>query len=395
MDAAVSDESARGPRMAFRIVITTTLNDNLFRAKLVPLVRARPDVELVVVTDREGPRVDRVRWVWPHGVSRLCGRLGGRLLLLLREVLHPRTRLVMAYNVIPHGVFAVAAARLRGLPVYLHLIGGPGDVRFAHNPDVSDNRLVKRSRHPRRIERLAEWAAGRATRLFVPGSRTEAFLESQGYQRARIVRLHSTIDPERFHPDADARDLDVIVSAQLRERKRPLFTLDVLRRVRDARPNARFCWLGDGPLHDEFAAALDRLGLRDSVRWTETDDVAGYYRRARVFLLCSISEGLSLACMEAMACGAVPVTTDCGDMADVVRDKITGALLPVDAAPEAFAREVLELIENPGTWSERSLAATEIIAREHRVGSATAKWRELLSELDDELRDDAKVNHHA
>ena len=379
--------------MAFRIVITTTLNDNLFRAKLVPLVRARPDVELVIVTNGEGPPLDRVRWVWPRGVLRCCGRLGGRLLLLLREVLHPRTRLVMAYNIIPHGVFAVAASRLRGLPVYLHLIGGPGDVKFAHNPKVSDNRLVNRSRHPRRIERLAEWAAKRATRLFVPGLRTAAFLESLGYERTRIVRLHSTIDPERFFPGTGERDLDVIVSAQLRERKRPLFTLDVLRRVRDARPNARFCWLGDGPLHDEFTAALDRLGLRDAVTWTETDDVASFYRRARVFLLCSISEGLSLACMEAMACGAVPVTTDCGDMADVVRDKITGALLPVDAAPEAFAREALELLETPGLWSEESRAATEIIAREHGFDSATAKWRELLSELDDELPDAVKVNH--
>jgi glycosyltransferase involved in cell wall biosynthesis len=379
--------------MAFRIVITTTLNDNLFRAKLVPLVRARPDVELVIVTDCEGPRVDRVRWVWPCGVSRLCGRLGGRLLLLVREVLHPRTRLVMAYNIIPHGVFALAAARLRGLPVYLHLIGGPGDVKFAHNPKVSDNRLVNRSRHPRRIERLAEWAAKRATRLFVPGLRTAAFLESLGYERTRIVRLHSTIDPERFFPGTGERDLDVIVSAQLRERKRPLFTLDVLRRVRDARPNARFCWLGDGPLHDEFAAALDRLGLRDAVTWTETDDVASYYRRARVFLLCSISEGLSLACMEAMACGAVPVTSDCGDMAEVVRDKITGALLPVEAAPDAFARQVIELLETSGLWSEKSRAATEIIAREHGFDSATAKWRELLSELDEELQDAAKVDH--
>jgi len=379
--------------MTCRIVITTTLNDNLFHAKLVPLVRSRPDVELVVVTDREGPPMDRVRWVWPRGVWRLCGRLGGRSLLLLREVLHPRTRLVMAYNVIPHGVFAVAAARLRALPVYLHLIGGPGDVKFAHNPKVSDNRRVNRSRHPQRIERLAEWAAKRATRLFVPGSRTAAFLASLGHDPARIVRLHSTIDPQRFSPGANERDLDVIVSAQLRERKQPLFTLDVLHRVRSARPNARFCWLGDGPLHDEFIAALNRLGLRDTVTWTETDDVASYYRRARVFLLCSINEGLSLACMEAMACGAVPVTTDCGDMADVVRNGITGTLLPVGAAPEAFAREVLQLLDDPVRWGGRSRASADLIAREHGFDSATMKWRELLSALDDASRDATKVNH--
>jgi glycosyltransferase involved in cell wall biosynthesis len=380
--------------MPLRIVITTTLNDNLFRAKLLPLVRSRSDVELVVVTDREGPRVERVRWVWPEGPLRLCGRLGSRLLLLLREVLRSRTRLVMAYNVIPHGVFAVAAARLRKRPVYLHLIGGPGDIQFAHNPDVSDNRWVNRSRNPQRIERMAKWAAKHATRLFVPGSRTASFLESLGYDAARIVRLHSTIDPQRFFPGDGVRDLDVIVSAQLLPRKRPLFTLDVLKQVHAARPHARFCWLGDGPLHDEFAAALDRWGLRSALEWTETEDVASFYRRSRAFLLCSISEGLSLACMEAMACGAVPVTTDCGDMAEVVRNEVTGALVPVEAVAETFAAEVLRLLDNPARWRERSVAAAEIIAREHGFDSASKKWRELLSKLGDDLRDATTSGQH-
>jgi glycosyltransferase involved in cell wall biosynthesis len=380
--------------MSMRIVITTTLNDNLFRAKLAPLARAGDDVEIVVVTDREGPPLDRVRWVWPRGMFRLGGRLGGRILLLMREVVHPRTRLVMAYNVLPHGVFAVAAARLRRLPAYLHLIGGPGDVRFAHDPKVSDNRRVNRSRHPRRLERLAEWAARRATRLFVPGSRTEAFLESLGFEKARIIRLHSTIDPARFQPGENERDLDVIVSAQLRERKRPLFTLEVLRRVRMARPEARFCWLGDGPLHDDFVVAVNRLGLGEALWWTETGDVVPYYRRARVFLLCSISEGLSLACMEAMACGAVPVAADCGDLADVVQPGITGALLPLDAAPEAFAAAVLDLLANSEERHRKSHAAVEIIAREHGFDSAVAKWRELLAELERGVRPAALVGRH-
>ena len=34
-----------------RIVITTTLNDNLFHAKLVPLLRSGDEIEVVVVSD--------------------------------------------------------------------------------------------------------------------------------------------------------------------------------------------------------------------------------------------------------------------------------------------------------------------------------------------------------
>ena len=379
--------------MKHRIVVTTTLNGNLFRAKLIPLLRAREDMDVVVVTDSQGPPLDRVTWVWPRGFARCFGRLGGRLLLLFRHTLHPRTRLVMAYNVIPHGLFAVIAARPRHLPVFVHLIAGAADVRFAHNVQLADNRLIARTRNPRRIERLAEWTIGRAAKLFVPGGNTERFLQSEGVPAEKIVRLHSTIDPNVFFPGDAARDIDVLVSAQLRARKRPVFTLEVFRRILDERPAARFCWLGDGPDLAEFKDALNRLGLRDAVEWTVTDDVAAYYKRARVFLLCSINEGLSLACMEAMACGMVPVTTDCGDMADVVKNGLTGSLVPMDATPDDFARAALELLRDDETRLRLSRASADLIACEHAFDSATALWRELLSGLDTEARHTVKNKH--
>lgn len=363
-------------------MVTTTLNGNLFRAKLIPLLRAREDVEVVVVTDSKGPSLERVTWIWPRGLWRCFGRLGGRLLLLLRETLHPRTKLVMGYNVIPHGLFAVIVGNLRRLPVFLHLIAGAADVRFAHNVRVADNRLIARTRNPQRIERWADWTIRHAEKLFVPGGNTERFLQAEGIPAERIVRLHSTIDASVFFPGDEARDLDVLVSAQLRSRKRPVFTLEVFRRILDERPRARFGWLGDGPDRAEFENALDRFGLRDYVTWTVTDDVAAYYRRARVFLLCSINEGLSLACMEAMACGMVPVTTDCGDMAEVVKSGITGSLLSGNSQTEDFARDVLELLRDDAKWQRLSRASVDIISREHSFDSAIAAWRDVLNELD-------------
>lgn len=380
-------------RMSLRIVITTTLNDNLFHAKLLPLVRSRPDIEVVVVTDRQGPEYERIHWVWPQGAVRWLGRLGGRLLLLLREVLNRRTSVVMAYNVLPHGLFVVLVAGLRRRPIFLHFISGIAEVEFAHQPAISGNRWVQRSRNPRQLERIAQWIAHRAKRLFVPGTNTTRRLIALGYDPKRIVCLHSTIDLDRFSPNFDERNVDVLVAAQLSERKRPLFTLEVFRSILLQRPQTRFCWLGDGPLHDQFSGALERLNLKGSVDWTVTNDVAPFYRRARVFLLCSIREGLSLACMEAMACGAVPVTTDCGDMADVVKNHVTGSLLPVQAPPEAFAREALDLLDDNETWLSRSRASIEIIKSEHSFSNAAAKWQDVLSVLEDEKRDAMKVHN--
>lgn len=367
--------------MSFRIVVTTTLNDNLLHAKLVPLLRAREDVEIVIVTDRPGKDIERVQWIYPEGKWAVLGRLGGRLPLLAREIWHPETRAVMAYNLMPHGWFAAIITRTHPVPLFLHFIGGTAEVRYAHDPGITDNRWIMRSRHPQWFEFFSRWTARRGDRLFVPGTHTADCLTALGCDPARIVKLHSTIDPERFFAGNEERDIDVLVSAQLRERKRPLFTLEVFAEIRRQRPQTRFTWLGDGPLHHEFEAARQRLDLNDCVEWRETSDVASYYRRAKVFLLCSVNEGLSLACMEAMACGAVPVATDCGDMIEVVRNGETGRLLPVTATQEEFASEVIALLENEAIRQKYSLVGQGLIRREHDFASATHAWKVIFETI--------------
>jgi glycosyltransferase involved in cell wall biosynthesis len=311
------------------------------------------------------------------------GRLGGRLPLLFREIMHPRTRLVMAYSLVPHGLFAITLGHLFRKPVYVHYIAGPAEILFAHDTNVSDNRVILASKNPRRLERVAQRMGKKADLVFVPGSVTERFLQQQGYEPRRIIKLHSTIDLQRYYPGNTQREFDVLISAQLRERKRPRFTLEVLREVLKRRPQSRFCWLGDGILHDEFEHMLDEYGLRRQLTWTVTDNVADFYRRAQVFLLCSINEGLSLACMEAMACGMVPVTSDCGDMADIVRTGQTGELLPVTSSSLAYADAVLRLLEQNSQWSQYSRASTDLIRREHSFEIARAAWREVLAPLAD------------
>ncbi len=367
--------------MSLRIVITTTLNNNLFLSFLLPLGRSQSDLELVIVTDRQGPEVEQVRWVYPRGLSRLFGRLGARILLLAREIFHPRTRLVMAYNVVPHGLLALPLAKLRGVPVYFHFYAGYAEIHFAHNPQISHNRVILRSKHPKRIERLADWVSRRADTIFVPGPQTEAFLVDRGYDPKKIFQLHTAIDLKRFFPGNSIRDLDVVVVAQININKRAIFTLEILAEVAKRRPGAKFCWLGDGPLHDEFDATLDRLGLRSAMTWTLTDNVAPYYQRSRVFLLASMSEGMSQGCMEAMACGVVPVTSNPGDMAHVVRVGQTGQVLPVEAPASQYADAILRFLSDEALWQTHSRAARELIVNDHSFENIMRLWPTVLERL--------------
>jgi glycosyltransferase involved in cell wall biosynthesis len=66
---------------------------------------------------------------------------------------------------------------------------------------------------------------------------------------------------------------------------------------------------------------------------------------ADAFLLSSLSEGISNAVLEAMACGLPVVTTDCGGMREAVTDGVEGFLTPL-YDPGAMAGALEKLLLN-------------------------------------------------
>jgi lipopolysaccharide exporter len=65
--------------------------------------------------------------------------------------------------------------------------------------------------------------------------------------------------------------------------------------------------------------------------------------RATAFLLhpCNWDEPFGMAVLEAMAAGAVPVVAATGGLPELVRDGVTGLLLPAGAKPEAYVDRIL------------------------------------------------------
>ncbi len=98
---------------------------------------------------------------------------------------------------------------------------------------------------------------------------------------------------------------------------------------------------GSGALKEELLALRDRLGLDRTVHFPGMlDDIPGYLGELDVFLLTSSTEGFSIACVEAMACGLPVVATRSGGPEGIVADGETGLLCPVGdvAATASFPR---------------------------------------------------------
>ena len=98
------------------------------------------------------------------------------------------------------------------------------------------------------------------------------------------------------------------------------------------------------------AAAIDRLGLHDAVRFVSgisDDDLAGLIASAAVACVPSLYEGFSLPAIEAMACGTPLVATTGGALPEVVGDGgETGLLVPPGDAG-ALALAIGRVLDDP------------------------------------------------
>jgi len=99
-------------------------------------------------------------------------------------------------------------------------------------------------------------------------------------------------------------------------------------------PKARLLVVGDGPERRALERAVADLGLAGSVTLAgRKDDLLPYYRAADVFILPSISEGLSNSMLEAMACGVAVLASRVGGARDAVEPGASGTLFdPVSRA---------------------------------------------------------------
>jgi glycosyltransferase involved in cell wall biosynthesis len=125
-------------------------------------------------------------------------------------------------------------------------------------------------------------------------------------------------------------------------------------------------------------AALDRLDLRDAVRFTgplPESDLVALLQRATVTAIPSLYEGFSLPAVEAMACGTPLVTTDAGALPEVVG---TQAGLRVRAGDVDELTAALKLVlENPSLQEQLGRAGRRRVLASYTwraTAERTADW---------------------
>lgn len=161
----------------------------------------------------------------------------------------------------------------------------------------------------------------------------------------RLIRNAVPFDGEPASP-ADPVPVALWV-ARMRRPKDPLQAVEAWEHVVRARPDARLVMCGEGPLAQALEERIRSSAAREHIDYLgRVPDLREVQRTASLFLLATAVEGgITMATLEAMTHGLVPVVSDAGDawLHDVHR---MGVVVP-RRSPRAMAAAVVDLLDRP------------------------------------------------
>lgn len=186
----------------------------------------------------------------------------------------------------------------------------------------------------------------------------QALLDNEGMRADQVSVIYNGIDlppSGRGSLDRDAvrqemrvgkEDLVILQVARLDYLKDHATAIRTLGHVIKQRPDARLVLVGEGPELPKIQQLVHQSHLDEHVRLLGLrKDVARLLHAADLFLLTSISEGIPLTLIEAMAAGVPVVATRVGGVPEVVEDGGTGLLAP-SGDDEKLAQHLVRLAED-------------------------------------------------
>jgi glycosyltransferase involved in cell wall biosynthesis len=201
------------------------------------------------------------------------------------------------------------------------------------------------------------WVSRRATMVAVSQDLKDFVVEKVGITRDRLRVIYNGVD---VLPSCEKEDVSecrktlslptsdqvVGVVGNLYPVKGHQYLIEAIPSILKTCPNTSFLFAGRGQLEAQLKSQVSRLGLDDRVHFLGLrQDIAQILALLDVFVLPSLSEGLSMAILEAMMAGKAVVATAVGGNPELVLNGKSGFLVPPRDS-QALATSVTTLLIN-------------------------------------------------
>lgn len=316
-----------------------------------------------------------------HSFDKSAGPHPGTLWKIVRQLRIDRPDVLHSHNHLVHH-YAVVAGRLAGVPVLVNtrhgservMVSSPSGSFVSTAPVDKSSDLIYRATVPfvDSVVLISE-----ATRRFyiqhrgVPASKTRVILNGAHLEKFLASPAHPAAAPPRIRFGTAARLVPV---------KDHYTLLRAFAAVVLQVPHAELAIAGDGPLRKELEAFTKELNLSDRVTFTGAlPDTPKFLSELDIFVLSSLSEGLPISLLEAMAAGLPVVSTRAGGVDEVAIDGETAFLAdPADA--EDLAQAMIKMAKR-SDLAEIGALGREKVKTQFRIEQSWAEYHKLFLSL--------------
>ena len=157
------------------------------------------------------------------------------------------------------------------------------------------------------------------------------------------------------------------------------FLLEAMPEILRRWPTAQLLVIGRGELDVVLKEQVEQLAIGDNVQFLGMrQDVPRLLSLMDVFVLPSLSEGLSIALLEAMASGKPVVATRVGGNPELIDHGKTGFLVQPEDARD-LATNLLKLLSDPGMMQQFGRQAAERVSQHFSMMQMVDRYRDLYA----------------
>lgn len=215
-------------------------------------------------------------------------------------------------------------------------------------------------------------------------------LEREGLSAKLLTTIYNGIEIEKFVPETDIKltrrslnipELGPVIGtiARLAPQKGVSYFLKAASLLKEYQVN--FLVVGDGPLREELEKEVNELGLKNRVIFAgQRENIPEILAMLDIFALSSVTEGLPLTILEAMAAGKPVVATRVGGIPEAILEGKTGLVVaPKD--PEALAVALASLLGERDRISRMGANGLKLVREKFTVESMVQRTIELYNQL--------------
>jgi len=274
---------------------------------------------------------------------------------------------------IPTGAVAGLAARRLGIPMVL----------TAHG---SDGKYLRPGRLVRRLSRIS---VGSASHVIAVSEVLRKELLAFGVDPPGVTTIHNGVDPALFPAVYDETGGHKILwVGRMTEEKGVEFLIRAMKKITTVYGDALLRLVGDGPEKEKLEELTAELGLAKSISFVGRKDqreMTRFYSACDLVVLPSLSEGLPMVLLEAMASGKPVVASRVGGIPELIIHGRNGYLV-TPGSPDEIADGVIELLGRPEQKAGMGSLSRELIETTHSWESIGLRVKSVYADVMGERR---------